>query len=83
MQRKMTLQCKVFTQALDNYKKCLDIRTKIMGPDSVDVAQTFNNIGVVNAKQKDYKQALENLKKCFQIRKKIMGPEYVDVAQTI
>ncbi len=45
-------------KALEYYNKCLEIKTKIKGQDSIDVVKTLNNIGNVYNKKRDYKKAL-------------------------
>jgi hypothetical protein len=54
-----------------------------MGVDSADVAQTFNNIGVLFTRQNSYEKALEYFKKSIQICKKIHGANSIDVAQIL
>ena len=48
-----------------HYNKCLEIQTKIKGPDSIDVATTLNNIGIVYKNKGDYAKALEHYNKCL------------------
>jgi hypothetical protein len=36
-----------YDRALENHNNSLAIRTKVLGPESIDVAISFNNIGSV------------------------------------
>jgi tetratricopeptide (TPR) repeat protein len=52
-----------YAKALEHYNKCLEIETKILGPDSIDVAATLNNIGIVYRNKREYAKALEHYNK--------------------
>jgi tetratricopeptide (TPR) repeat protein len=54
----------------------------VLGPDSIDVATSFNNIGSVYWSKGDYDRALENYNKSLAIQTKVLGPESIDVAKT-
>jgi len=51
----------------------LDIKTKIKGKDSIDVATTLNNIGSVYDSKGDYSKALEYYERCLNIKRKVKG----------
>ncbi len=53
-----------------------------MGDDSIDVATTLNNIGIVYNRKGDYQQALENYTKSLKIKTKISRDDSIDVAMT-
>ena len=63
-----------YEKALENYNKCLEIRTRVLGPESIDVATTLSRIGVVYFNKGEYEKALENHKKCLQIQTIVLGP---------
>ena len=69
-----------YDEALENYKKALDIRLKVLEPDHPDVATSYNNIGSVYADQGIYDKALEYYKKSLDIRLKVLEPDHPDVA---
>jgi tetratricopeptide (TPR) repeat protein len=56
-----------YENALVNYNKSLQIRKRVLGPDSIQVATTLNNIGLFYDKNCDYEKALENYNKCLEI----------------
>jgi tetratricopeptide (TPR) repeat protein len=56
-----------YSLALENYMKCLEIREKIKGKDSLDVAASLNNIAGVYDDQGKSDLALENYFKCLEI----------------
>ena len=45
----------------------MEIQTKFLGPDSIDVATTLNNIGLVYDNKGEYAKALEQYNKCLEI----------------
>jgi tetratricopeptide (TPR) repeat protein len=69
--------------AINSYSDCLEIQTKIFGPDSIDVAKTLNSIGIAYKDQGDYSKAFENYKKCLEIRTKILGSDSIEVGKTL
>ncbi len=60
---------------MENYEKILIIQTQTQGPESLQVAVTFNNIGSVYHSKGDYDKALENYNKSLEIRIKLFGNE--------
>jgi tetratricopeptide (TPR) repeat protein len=51
----------------------LEIKTRIAGSDSNDVALTLNNIGLVYKEKRDYQKALEYFEKSLKIFNAING----------
>ena len=49
-----------FQQAKDNYVRALDIRLKQLGPEHVDVAASYNNLGTVYSDLGDFQRAKDN-----------------------
>ncbi len=70
-----------YTKALQCYERCLDIKTKIKGNDSMNVATTLNNIGLIYEIKKDYSKALEYYEQCLDIETKIKWNNSINVAQ--
>ena len=66
-------------QAKELHDRALAIRVKKLGPDSVNVAHSYNNLGTMH-------RALQQSKECYDlaltIRLKKLGPEHVDVANS-
>ena len=60
-------------EALAIYRKSLDIKLKVFGPDHPDVAATFGNISSVYRTQGKYPEALEMQDKCLKICEKVLG----------
>jgi hypothetical protein len=58
----------------------LQIKEKIKGKDSTDVATTLNNIGSVYDSSGNFSKALEYYERCLNIKSKIKGAESIDVA---
>ncbi|KAJ7383720.1 hypothetical protein OS493_026250 [Desmophyllum pertusum] len=53
-----------------------------LGPERVDVASTYNNLGIVHMDLGDLEQAKECHDRALAIRLEKLGPEHVDVAST-
>jgi hypothetical protein len=47
-----------YENAFENYNKCLEIEIKILGSESINVAGTLTNFGILNWYKGDYKKAL-------------------------
>lgn len=68
-----------YVQAINHYKKALDIRTKLFGDLNIDVATTYNNIGVAYA-EINTEESLRCHKISLEIRKRLYGEHHSDVA---
>ncbi len=62
-----------YENALEKYKECLEIRTKVLGAGSIQVAGTLNNIASVYDNKGEYEKALENYNKCLEIETKAIA----------
>lgn len=67
-------------QALTYYKKALKIREKTLGPDHLDTANSYNNIGIVNAHLNRNSDSLIYFKKALKIYEKKLGTTHPVVA---
>ncbi|CAF4683698.1 unnamed protein product, partial [Didymodactylos carnosus] len=65
-----------------NYDKALKIRIKALPPDHPDIANTYNNIGLVQWNKGEYDLALMNYDKALKIRIKALPPDHPDIAKT-
>ncbi|XP_046862483.1 nephrocystin-3-like [Xenia sp. Carnegie-2017] len=72
-----------YHKAKDCYEKALEIRQKSLGPEHVDVATTFNDLGNMYYNTNKYDKAKECYEKALEIRQKSLGPKHVDVATTL
>ena len=48
-------------------------QSRVLGPDSPDVATLYNNVGAVYMVQGKYEEALASLHKCLIIRIRVLG----------
>ena len=53
---------------------------KQLGPEHVDVATSYDNLGTVYRNLGDFQQAKDSHARALDIRLKQLGPEHVDVA---
>jgi tetratricopeptide (TPR) repeat protein len=67
-------------QAKDYYQRALEIKEKQLGPNHVDVALTYNNIGLVYREKGDLDQAKDYFQRALEIKEKQLGPNHVKVA---
>ena len=70
-----------YAKAVENHKKCLEIRTAILGPETIDVATTLYNIGLVYDDEGEYAKAFEYYNKSLKIKNKFFWPDSSEVIQ--
>ena len=58
----------------------MEIRLKQLGPDHVNVAASYNNLGTVYNNLCDFQRAKGNHTRALDICLKQLGPEHVEVA---
>lgn len=51
--------------ALEYNQKCLKVKEKVKGKESIDIASTLNNIGLIYYGQGNYPLALEYYQQCL------------------
>ncbi|CAH3136864.1 unnamed protein product [Pocillopora meandrina] len=71
-----------FRAALVYGEWMLKIQTKKLGPDHVDVASSYNNLGTLHKALGDTDEAKDFYKRALEIQMKQVGPEHVDVASS-
>lgn len=81
-----------YAKALEYHTKALGISDKVLGPEHSDVAKlaikalemalSFNNIGIVYDKMGKYAEALEFHTMALAVYEKILGSEHLDVARS-
>ena len=76
----MCLNHSRFRAALVYGKWLLKIQMKKLGPEHVDVASSYNNLGTLHSDLGDTDEAKDCYKRALEIRLKKLGPEHVDVA---
>ncbi|CAH3136879.1 unnamed protein product, partial [Pocillopora meandrina] len=76
----MCLNHSEFRAALVYGKWLLKIQMKQLGPEHVDVARSYNNLGTLYKALGDTDEAKDWYKRALEIRLKKLGPEHVDVA---
>ncbi|MDR0736396.1 MAG: tetratricopeptide repeat protein, partial [Zoogloeaceae bacterium] len=71
-----------YNEALEWYRKALDIKEKVLGKDHPDTATTYNNIALVYKAQGEYGKALEEYRKALDILEKVLGKDHPYTATT-
>lgn len=69
-------------EAIDYFSRALTIKEKQTGKDSLDCAQTLNNLGAVYKKMGKFVDALGYYSRALAIKEKIKG-DSMDCAQTL
>ena len=64
-----------FGKARYYYDMCLEIKEKLKGPTSLDVAFVYNNIGVLYRKMENFIEAEKYYKMCLMIRTQVKGDQ--------
>ena len=54
----------------------------MLGPDHVDVADSFNSLGIVHKELGDLSQAKDYHDRALAIRLKKLGPDHFDIASS-
>ena len=71
-----------FSQAKEHGQRELEIRTKSLGLNQVDVGQSYNNLGAVYKCIGELEQAKNYHQRALEIRLSALGPRHVDVAKS-
>ncbi|XP_066030799.1 uncharacterized protein [Pocillopora verrucosa] len=78
----MCLNHSRFRAALVYGKWLLKIQMKKLGPEHVDVASSYNNLGTLHSDLGDTDEAKDCFKRALEIQMKQLGPEHVHVANS-
>jgi serine/threonine protein kinase/tetratricopeptide (TPR) repeat protein len=73
----------VFLKAQQFLEQALASGRKVFGAEHVRVAQTLNDLGVLQTETGDYGAAERNLAEALEMRRRLLGPEHADVAITL
>ena len=72
-----------YDKAESLYRRSLQIREKVLGPDHPDVATVLDNLGVLYDSLADYPKAELLLKRALEIRKGSLGSDHPKVAVSL
>ena len=70
-----------YQKAIECELKSIAIREKL-DSDSIELAQSYNNIGVSYRRQKKLKESLEFHRKALKIRRRLLGKYHSDIAES-
>ncbi|XP_046849012.1 uncharacterized protein LOC124442557 [Xenia sp. Carnegie-2017] len=71
-----------YEKAKDFYEQAIEIETKAFGPDHVNIATTYNNLGLVYKDMGENKKAKDFYERAMEIQTKAFGPDHVNIATT-
>ena len=66
----------LYEQALEAYSKSLDVKVKVLGQDSPDVADTKYNMAILHKKRGESKVAKQLWLECQAIYAKVFGADH-------
>jgi class 3 adenylate cyclase/tetratricopeptide (TPR) repeat protein len=72
-----------YTEARALGERALAIRERALGPDHPDVAQSLNNLAVVQYQAGRFAEAAHLYEQALAIREKALGAEHLDVAESL
>ncbi len=72
-----------YAEAEPLYRRSLEIKEKVLGPDHPDVAISLNNLAALYEKQGKYVEAEPLHKRSLEIREKALGRDHPDVANSL
>ena len=73
----------LYDQAVPLMKDALSKRRDLMGAQSLDVAQSLNNLGEALWRTSDYTESERNLRQSLEIRRQLLGNNSAEVAVTL
>ena len=66
-------------RAKENYERALSIQLNKLGPEHVDVADTYHSMGILHRDLGDLQKAKEYYEGVRSIKRNKLGPDHVDV----
>ncbi|XP_046847292.1 uncharacterized protein LOC124440912 [Xenia sp. Carnegie-2017] len=70
-----------YEKAKDFYERAMEIQTKTFGPDHVNIATTYVNLGSVYENMGEYEKAKDFYELAIEIQTKAFGPDHVHIAK--
>jgi Tfp pilus assembly protein PilF len=71
-----------YKEAITFYEKSLEIDKKILPPNHLNLASSYNNIGGTYSKMREYSKALSYYEKDLEISQKSLPPNHPDLASS-
>ena len=69
-------------KALEFKLKALKIHEKVLPPEHLHLATSYNNVGITYANTEDFPKAVECLEKALEIVEKVLPPTHPYIAST-
>jgi len=69
-----------FGKSAEMNASLIELKSKLIGPESVDVAIAFGNLGVALAQKGDYRKGEDASRRGLALLVKLLGPEHAQVA---
>ena len=69
-----------YNKSKDYHQRAIDIEMNVLGPNHIDVAASYNNLGSVLNAMGELEQAKDYLQRALEIWIKVLGPNDIDVA---
>ena len=69
-----------YNKSKDYYQRAIQIRMNVLGPNHVDVATSYDNLGLVYQAMGELEQAKDYHQRAIEIYINVLGPNHIDVA---
>ena len=73
----------LYSEAIVNAQRVLEIRRKKYGEKHLSVAITYNFLGILNRELGNYHKALQNCERSLEIRTALLGTQHRDTAVSL
>lgn len=72
-----------FEQADSLYRKALQVRTELLGPEHIDLASSYMHLGHLDVVQGNHREAIAHLEAALPIVEKAYGPKHAQVGNIL
>ena len=72
-----------YAAAKQSYEEALAICRKSLPPNHPDIANSLNDLGVVQSALREYAAAKQSYEQALAIRRKALPPDHPDIAQSL
>ncbi len=69
--------------AIEDLRRALEIRTRLLGPDHPNVAVSLNNLGTASESLGDFEEARRYHEQALEVRERVLGPQHPHLAASL
>ena len=71
-----------YNESKDYHQRAIEIRMNVLGPNHINVATSYNNLGLVYKAMGKLEQAKDYHQRAIEIRMNVLGPNHIEVAKS-